>query len=65
MVEQSIQLAKAIGVNVVAEGIENQEVCDFVKALGCDIGQGYFYAKPEPLSVFDWRAASIQRGNRE
>lgn len=65
VVEQSIQLAKAIGVNVVAEGIENQEVCDFVKALGCDIGQGYFYAKPEPLSVFDWRSASIQGGNRE
>lgn len=52
VVEQSIKMARAMGLTVVAEGIENEAVCDFLQQLNCDAGQGYFYAKPAPLARF-------------
>ncbi len=44
-----IALAKSLGYNTVAEGIEDEEQEKCLKELGCDIGQGYFKAKPESL----------------
>lgn len=41
-----IQLGKAMGIRVVAEGIESAAVAQELKSLGCDYGQGYFYGKP-------------------
>ncbi len=46
VVEQTIQLAKGFGMSVVAEGIESTDVAGFLALKQCDIGQGYFYAKP-------------------
>jgi len=43
-------LAKQFGMNIVAEGIENQEQLAFLQSLGCDQGQGFFYGKPMPLN---------------
>ncbi len=47
-----IELAKAFGMTVVQEGVETKEVFDLVKELGCDIVQGYYYAKPLPLEEY-------------
>ncbi len=48
-------LAKQFGMQIVAEGIEKQLQADFLKTLGCDIGQGYLYAKPMPLAeLLEW-----------
>jgi len=44
--ELIIQLAKNLGIEVVAEGVETQEQHDFLRKLGCDYGQGYFYSRP-------------------
>ena len=41
-----IALSKNLGYQVVAEGIETQEQEEFLKENGCDIGQGYYFAKP-------------------
>jgi len=41
-----IQLGKAMGIKVVAEGIESTAVAQELKSLGCDYGQGYYYGKP-------------------
>lgn len=49
IVEQSIKMAKAMGIEVVAEGIETNDVEDFLLKAGCDSGQGYLYSKPGPL----------------
>lgn len=46
IVKAIIAMAHGMGINVVAEGIENQWQYDFLKAEGCDIGQGYFISKP-------------------
>jgi diguanylate cyclase (GGDEF)-like protein/PAS domain S-box-containing protein len=45
-----ISLAHSLLINVVAEGIENEEQFDFLLAGKCDYGQGYFFYKPQNAS---------------
>ncbi|USK35439.1 EAL domain-containing protein [Bacillus sp. F19] len=40
---------------VVAEGIETQEQYAYLKALNCQIGQGYFFSKPLPPDEIEQR----------
>ena len=47
--EVTLLLAKKLGVNAVAEGIENEQVAKMVKEFGCPVGQGYLYSKPKPF----------------
>jgi EAL domain-containing protein (putative c-di-GMP-specific phosphodiesterase class I) len=44
--EVFVELAKRFGLKTVAEGIESTHESHKLQALGCDIGQGYLYAKP-------------------
>jgi EAL domain-containing protein (putative c-di-GMP-specific phosphodiesterase class I) len=44
--EATVKMAKGLGLEVVAEGINSQEDENTLRDFGCDIGQGYFYAKP-------------------
>ena len=51
----SLRMAHQLRMKVVAEGIEDQEDWDCLSDLGCDIGQGYFIARPMPAAaVLDW-----------
>ena len=47
-----VQLAKGLGLSIVAEGIEKQFHYDKCKRLGCHLGQGYFMNRPMPVSDF-------------
>ncbi|WP_062794296.1 EAL domain-containing response regulator [Cupriavidus metallidurans] len=47
-----IRLAKDLSMECVAEGVETPAQCAALHALGCDIGQGYLLAPPEPIDVF-------------
>lgn len=47
--EAIISMGHALGMQVVAEGIETQEQFDFFAQRGCDFGQGYFISHPLPL----------------
>jgi diguanylate cyclase (GGDEF)-like protein len=47
-----IQMAKAMGLKTVAEGVENQHQAAQLKALGADYFQGYYFAKPMPHDAF-------------
>ena len=47
-----IDLAKSMGMVVVQEGVETKEVFDKVTAMGCDVIQGYYYAKAISLEEF-------------
>ncbi|SHM92413.1 putative bifunctional diguanylate cyclase/phosphodiesterase [Cryptosporangium aurantiacum] len=44
ILESLVELARALGLQVVAEGIESVEQRDRLRALGCDTGQGWYYA---------------------
>lgn len=43
-----IDVAHALGVSVTAEGVETAAQAEWLKQLGCDLAQGYFYAYPMP-----------------
>jgi EAL domain-containing protein (putative c-di-GMP-specific phosphodiesterase class I) len=45
-----VELARLRGLSVVAEGIETPEQLAVLRALGCDRGQGYLFARPLPAS---------------
>ncbi len=46
LVETVSVMAKKLGLEVVAEGIETQEQLDFLQNIQCDYGQGYFLGRP-------------------
>ena len=50
--EAIIVMAHALGIKVVAEGIETIEQQNILKNFGCDYAQGYFYSKPIPAKQF-------------
>ena len=55
LVKAMLAMARAIGVAVIAEGIETAEQQTQLSELGCEFGQGYYYAKPASLSDIEQR----------
>jgi diguanylate cyclase (GGDEF)-like protein/PAS domain S-box-containing protein len=53
-----VGMGRALKLCVVAEGIETPEQADALRELGCDIGQGYLYAKPLPAEAMEELAQS-------
>ena len=53
VVKSIVQLAEAVEMTSVAEGIETKEQHEKLLASGCQIGQGYYYYKPMPLDEID------------
>lgn len=49
IVKSTIDLAHNLGLDVIAEGIENTQTWDLLHTLGCDTGQGYHVCRPAPL----------------
>lgn len=48
-----IDMAKELGVSIIAEGIETREQVEFLKNQGCQMVQGYYYYKPLPVQEFE------------
>jgi predicted signal transduction protein with EAL and GGDEF domain len=48
LVRATIHLGHALGLRVVAEGIEDSPTLDLLTGLGCDLAQGYFIGEPKP-----------------
>lgn len=58
ILSSSIQLGKIFHLNLVAEGVENQQDWDHIIDSGCDEAQGFFIAQPMPAEQFvAWRRA--------
>lgn len=60
-----IGMAHDFGLEVVAEGIETLEHALFLRHEGCDLGQGYYFAKPLPIADFTAFAAGEQPWRRD
>lgn len=58
-----MNLAKWLEVTVVAEGIETREQMLYLRGLGCNYGQGYYFAKPMPSDDYQ-HLLSIQTANK-
>lgn len=53
VVSEAIRLAKSLNMRTVAEGVEVREQAEFLAAQGCDMIQGYYFAKPMPGADFE------------
>ena len=52
VVSETIRLAKSLNMKTVAEGVEEKEQVDFLASQGCDMIQGYYFAKPMPKAEY-------------
>jgi diguanylate cyclase len=60
----AIQMAHGLGLDVIAEGIENENIWYMLKDMGCDFGQGFWMAKPMPIKdLLDWLTEHNDRSN--
>jgi diguanylate cyclase (GGDEF)-like protein/PAS domain S-box-containing protein len=48
-----IVMAHALGMKVIAEGVETEQQRDLLAAAGCDYGQGYLFSRPVPAAEFE------------
>jgi EAL domain-containing protein (putative c-di-GMP-specific phosphodiesterase class I) len=46
-----VNLGHAFGLTVTAEGIETDAQLEELRDLGCDLGQGYYFARPQPGEI--------------
>ena len=53
LIRSIIQTAKELNMTTVAEGVETKEYVDFLKELGCDYVQGFYYYKPMSVEDFE------------
>lgn len=53
MTKSVIGMIKELGMQTIAEGVETAELRDYLKEIGCDMIQGYFYDKPLSVDVFE------------
>ncbi|HTQ69286.1 MAG TPA: bifunctional diguanylate cyclase/phosphodiesterase [Solirubrobacteraceae bacterium] len=59
VVRSTINLARHLELEVVAEGIETREVLDHLSALGCDCAQGYLISRPVPFAELAGRVVEL------
>jgi EAL domain-containing protein (putative c-di-GMP-specific phosphodiesterase class I) len=55
-----VRVAEALGMRVVAEGIEREEQAQFLADIGCESGQGFHFAKGQDAEA----TAALVRGHR-
>jgi EAL domain-containing protein (putative c-di-GMP-specific phosphodiesterase class I) len=61
IVESTVDLAHALGMQVVAEGVETAPGRDRLAGLGCELGQGYLFSAPLPADELDLDVAYTAR----
>jgi EAL domain-containing protein (putative c-di-GMP-specific phosphodiesterase class I) len=53
IVQTIIAMAKSLGIEVIAEGVETEAQRMFLDELGCPLFQGYLFSKPVPVAEFE------------
>ncbi|GAA4204890.1 hypothetical protein GCM10022220_16280 [Actinocatenispora rupis] len=69
IVRSTVELGRALGLRVVAEGVETAEQKAALRAMGCEAGQGYHFSPPMPADktaevLWSMRGAAEDRGAR-
>lgn len=53
VIQSVIQLAQALDLHTVSEGVEEREQVEFLREMNCNLIQGYIFAKPMPVPEFE------------
>ena len=53
IIKSTVRMAKDIGIHTLVEGVETEEQRDFVRSIGCEKIQGWYYGRPMPLSELE------------
>ncbi len=57
-----VQMANTLELTTVAEGVETEQDAEFIRAIGCDVMQGFHYARPMPLhQALEWITSAADR----
>ena len=64
LVSVIINLAHALKLNTVAEGVETEEQLRHLRSLGCDEMQGYLFGKPVPVESFEQKYMPLSEHTR-
>ena len=66
IVRSIIDLAHTFELQVVAEGVEDEPTLEALRALGCDVAQGYLFERPMPAKQFaDWLERDSSADNHD
>ncbi len=49
-----VRMAKELSISTVAEGVETQAHVNFLRGLGCESVQGFYFSRPVPVQDFNW-----------
>jgi diguanylate cyclase len=64
LVRATIELGHALGLRVVAEGVEDKATLELLTGLGCDLAQGYVVGRPKPAERLAFRADCTRQHER-
>lgn len=56
IVRHVVSMAQSLNMDVVCEGVETAAQVDFLRGIGCHVGQGFFYARPMSIMAFEHMA---------
>ncbi|QUM78542.1 EAL domain-containing protein [Moritella sp. 24] len=59
VIKSIVAMTKELDLKVVAEGIEEESECDFLAQLGCEFGQGYWFARPVAVEKLELSSIEI------
>lgn len=60
LLAHTIALGRALGLKLIAEGVEDEEQLNFLKENGCDYIQGYYYSRPLPEAEFEKKVSKTR-----
>ncbi len=58
-----VSLASSLDISTICEGIETKEQANLLSKLGCDMAQGFFFARPMPVKDFEGLVYGIESAN--
>jgi EAL domain-containing protein (putative c-di-GMP-specific phosphodiesterase class I) len=61
IVRATVSMAHSLGLQVIAEGVEDQPSLEVLAQLGCDQAQGYYFSRPKPATELDFGPNVLQR----
>lgn len=65
ILEQMLGFSEKIGAKIVAKGIESESEMRYLLSIGITFGQGFFFARPQPVKTHQCRVSDIHFSNRE